>query len=69
MVYDMGIGHSPSLPTMDRLLEEFIRATLRYKSSQLHMFKDDANEYASRLINKYGVDPQVLNDLHAGINS
>ena len=58
-----------NIDSQDRLIEEFIRATLNYKSSQLQMFQDDANEYANQLIHKHGVNPQVLYDLDAGINS
>ena len=52
---------------LDRLLEEFIRATLNYKSSQLQMFQQDADEYAAQLINKHGIDPEILDDLYFGI--
>ena len=58
-----------NIDSQDRLLEEFIRATLNYKRSQLQMFQDDANEYAGQLINKFGIDPQILSDLHTGINN
>ena len=58
-----------NIDSKDRLLQEFVRATLNYKRSQLQMFQDDAYEYAGQLINKYGVDPEVVGDLYLGLTS
>ena len=56
-----------NIDSQDRLLQEFIRAVLNYKTSQLQMFQDDADEYAGQLINKYGIDPEILDDLYFGL--
>ena len=53
----------------ERLLQEFIRATLRYSTSQLQCFKDDADACAARLINSHGVEPAVLSDLYLGLTA
>ena len=51
----------------DTLLNAFTKAVQDYHRSQLQMFQQDADEYAAKLINIHGVDPEQLDDIYFGI--
>ena len=55
------------MTSTDTLLNAFTKAVQNYKSSQLQMFQKDADEYAAKLINIHGVDPEKLDDIYFGI--
>ena len=55
------------MPLSDTLLQAFTKAVMDYHRSQLQMFQDDADEYAAKLINIHGIDPEVLDDIYFGI--
>ena len=51
----------------DTLLNAFTKAVQDYHRSQLQMFQQDADEYAAKLINIHGVDPEQLDDIYFSI--
>ena len=53
--------------TKELLLDAFTKAVQDYSTSQLQMFQDDADIHAAALINKHGIDPELLDDIYFSI--
>ena len=52
------------MQTTETLLQAFTKAVQDYHRSQLQMFQQDADNYASQLINQHGVDPEELDEIY-----
>ncbi|ABP87910.1 gp3 [Synechococcus phage Syn5] len=67
-LYDMDKSHIQPMTSTDRLLQAFTKACQDYSTSQLQMFQEDADEYAAKLINIHGIDPEQLDDIYFSFN-